>query len=189
MKQRIPASKLIKDRIFLNSLKMGYFKASMDRTAKIITVVFILFTAALVMSMFWLNGDKAVDPARIIAPAILVITLAVCYGYAPKGYSAENGVLLIHRPIRNRKIPFNHIESAQPLERLALKSSIRTFGVGGLFGYWGKYYSPAIGAANWYLTQRQNLLLVKLTTGEKILLSPDKAGLIEMLPVSQPINS
>jgi hypothetical protein len=60
-----------------------------------------------------------------------------------------------------------------------MRGTIRTFGVGGLFGYFGKFHTPNIGHITFYATQRVNKVLIVTKQGKKIILTPDDIGLIQ----------
>lgn len=162
---------------------MTYFKATTDKTAKIITALFVLLIIVLAVSSFMIN-DRGTEIARVITAVFLLALMLGCFLYAPKGYGVESGNLVIKRVGKDRIIPFSQIQSVKEINRDQLRGSIRTFGVGGLFGYWGKFNSPAIGSTTWYITQRKNLILITLQDGEKILLSPDEPGLANLLPAA-----
>lgn len=63
--------------------------------------------------------------------------------------------------------------SAEVLEKDALYWSIRTFGVGGLFGYFGKFANAKLGNMTWYATRRDKTVLIKTAGNKKIILTPD----------------
>jgi hypothetical protein len=48
--------------------------------------------------------------------------------------------------------------------------AIRTFGVGGLFGYFGYFSSKNQGSMLWYATQREKFVMIHLE-GNKIVLT------------------
>src|SRR5262249_29856517 len=56
-----------------------------------------------------------------------------------------------------------------------LAGALRTFGVGGLFGYYGAFWSPSLGSFSAYLTRRKSFVLVDTRAG-RMLLSPSDAG-------------
>lgn len=57
---------------------------------------------------------------------------------------------------------------------------IRTFGVGGLFGNYGKFYTQGLGNITMYGTQNKNFILIK-TENKKILITPDDLRIIDHL--------
>lgn len=73
------------------------------------------------------------------------------------------------------------MEYKTTLDTLAKMITIRTFGVGGLLGYFGKFYTPQIGHMTFYATQRTNRILIVDKQGKKFLLTPDDISLIEKI--------
>ncbi|MBS4044542.1 MAG: hypothetical protein KGZ59_12085 [Chitinophagaceae bacterium] len=71
------------------------------------------------------------------------------------------------------KLLKSEIISVGQLEKEKLKGTIRTFGVGGLFGYFGKFYNNKIGVMTLYATRRSNYVLIKTSANKKIILTPD----------------
>jgi hypothetical protein len=67
------------------------------------------------------------------------------------------------------------------VDKSEFRTLIRTFGVGGLFGYYGYYYSSSLGKLILYTTQRKNLILIEQKVGRKVLLSPDGTSMLETL--------
>ncbi|NDC30691.1 MAG: hypothetical protein EBZ58_07115 [Bacteroidetes bacterium] len=87
----------------------------------------------------------------------------------------------IIRPIGKVDIRFNNISSIRLVDKSEIRTLIRTFSAGGLFGYYGYYYSSSLGKLILYTTQRKNLLVIEQKVGRKILLSPDDTSLVETL--------
>ena len=57
---------------------------------------------------------------------------------------------------------------------------IRTFGVGGLFGIYGKFYTNGLGNITVFGTQSKNYILIR-TNSQKIVITPDDIGIIEKI--------
>ncbi|MDZ7614650.1 MAG: PH domain-containing protein [Flavobacteriaceae bacterium] len=62
-----------------------------------------------------------------------------------------------------------------------LKWTIRTLGVGGLFGYFGYFWNREIGSMIWYTSQQKNRILITLKNEDKIVISPDDPSLYDSL--------
>ena len=60
-----------------------------------------------------------------------------------------------------------------------MKWTIRTFGVGGLFGYYGKFRNKTFGNMTWFATQQKNYLIFETTNNQKIVLTPDDTDMIK----------
>ncbi len=82
---------------------------------------------------------------------------------------------------------FNDIKTIRKVDSSNMKYSIRTMGNGGLWGYTGKYYNRKLGSMTFYCSQRANYILVELTTGKKIIITPDEPdALIAELKLQHP---
>ena len=64
--------------------------------------------------------------------------------------------------------------SAQIVDKETMKWTVRTFGVGGLFGYFGKFANRALGSMTLYATRRNNYVLIITTDERKIIITPDE---------------
>ena len=79
----------------------------------------------------------------------------------------------IGRIAGNIRIPLKQVSTVDELPREQLRGMIRTFGVGGLFGYYGKFFSASLGHITMYATRAKGMVLITTTTGKKIVISPD----------------
>lgn len=68
----------------------------------------------------------------------------------------------------------NDIADIRQLAPEQLSGSIRTFGVGGLFGYFGKFSNPKLGSMTWYATRRDKAILIITNDNKRLLLTPDE---------------
>jgi hypothetical protein len=93
-------------------------------------------------------------------------------------YSIENDLLIIHRKAGNIVIPFSEIKHSTTLSDQEMKGTIRTFGVGGFFGYWGSFSVPSIGSTKLYATQMRNYVLIVLQNDKNIIITPDDVSLV-----------
>lgn len=72
------------------------------------------------------------------------------------------------------RIERSHIKSLQLLDKKKLKGAIRTFGVGGLFGYYGKFANSTLGSMTWYATRMDKAILIETIANKKIIVTPDE---------------
>lgn len=148
------------------------YSASLDKTTKIITsAITILFVGILVYELRTFTAGEW--GGFIISTAILAITYASAYIYRPTGYTVTEHELIVHRPINNVRYDRETVESVQVIVKKDLQFTIRTFGVGGLWGYYGHFYNSVYGKMRWYITRRDHLVLIKTANKKTILLSPD----------------
>jgi hypothetical protein len=162
------------------------YAASLSKMNKAITLASLLLFGGLT----YLALDKIIhaqnDTDKFLASLVLAglfLILLISYLFSPRKYSIWQGELVIHRLIGNVRIPLIDITEVQKIDKRALSGSIRTFGVGGLFGNFGKYYNRKFGRMTFYVTQNKNLLLIITKKGKKIVLSPDDVSLADNIMV------
>lgn len=161
------------------------YKASLDTLAKVMTLgVFILFIAIGQMSVRGLlsaNGDMTLILVHSSVLLLFVAILLGCWLYAPQSYTVDSTDLTINRPISKVKIKRADISQVRTVANGEMSGSIRTFGNGGLFGFYGKYYNSKIGHMTLYTTQTKNRVLIITKQGRKIIISPDDTSIVEKL--------
>ena len=157
------------------------FKASLDKVAKLTPTVMVVFSVVIVLISLFVRVESFA--LVVLFPSVfLLIIVFLCYLYQPLGYEVDDDSLQIVRRIGKFSIPRNTIEKVSPLTPQDLGFAWRMAGNGGVFGYTGWYSSGKIGKMRWFVTQRNNYVLVETTQGAKYLLSPDDAsGLINTL--------
>jgi hypothetical protein len=160
------------------------YKASKGMMVKLITIgIFILFAYIGYRSVLGLlHSGGRLTPILIHTGILVFLTgiIVACYLFAPRGYSIEGNQLIVRRPFSNKVIPIDSIEEIRQVDKNELRGMIRTFGVGGLFGNYGKFYAPSLGNFTMYGTQRQNYVLI-VTRQKKMVITPDDLELIEQV--------
>jgi hypothetical protein len=148
------------------------FSASMDRFAKNITSILPLII--LVLVLIPLNSKNENDIIESIIPLTIVFLVYLfCFLYRPIDYRITANKLIINRLIKKVILDKSEILNVVLLTNEDLKWTIRTYGVGGLFGYFGKFRNSKIGNMTWYATRRNNAILINLKDGQKIVITPD----------------
>ena len=140
------------------------YKASLDKTALLITSLVTLMFGALIVFNFIL-------PLAIF----LIIIYLICMALKPLNYEITKDELIIRRLIKSVRMNRADIKSVELIEKATLSGTIRTFGVGGLFGWYGKFANSQLGNMTWYLTRRDKPVLILKKDSKKILISPDQA--------------
>ena len=87
-------------------------------------------------------------------------------------YVLTNDNLVIHRLFNDIIIKRKDILTVREVSKIDMGLTIRTFGVSGLFGYFGKFSNSKIGKLTMYATRRNNSVLIETGT-KKIILTPD----------------
>ncbi len=147
------------------------YSASIDKPTKIITIgLTVLFVGISVFEFLTFSAEATIG--AFVSTAILIGVYGGAYIYRPVGYSLTEETLVVHRPISDIVYSLQTLDSVQIVTKEQLKFTIRTFGVGGFWGYFGKFYNSVYGKMTWYVTRRDQLVLIK-TDNKTILLSPD----------------
>jgi transcriptional regulator with XRE-family HTH domain len=135
------------------------YGAPWDNTLKLITsiVCIILIVAGILIPGFY--G---------FLPIFLII---FCLFLGVQGYSIRDGQILIHRLGWSTRYPLSELTEVT-VNPQAMVGSIRTFGVGGLFGYIGYFRNTILGKYLAFVTDTKKCLV--LGFGEKrVVISPD----------------
>lgn len=148
------------------------YKASLDKTAIVITIAVTLLFAVIIAGQYSFIRDEGRTSA-IFATAVCLLVYGISYLFRPTGYTVTPEELVIRRPIGNVRLKREEIRSVELVERNQVSGSIRTFGVGGLFGYYGHFANFNLGRMTWYATRRDHPVLVRTVLGRKIVLTPD----------------
>lgn len=148
------------------------YKASLDNLAKAITLGVSILFAVIIAGQFFLDKDAGLGP--YLMAGLFLLIYAICYAFRPLSYTLSHGQLMINRPVATVKIDRSLVQTVELLEKDAIRWSVRIFGVGGLFGYYGRFANTKIGGMTWYATRRSRAVLLRLADGKKIVLTPDE---------------
>lgn len=149
------------------------FKASMSNTVKAMTtLMLIIIVVALIPTVLFLNGYPTL---KLGIELLLLVTLLISWGFSTRGYTILGSQLCIKRPFGDRTFDLRDVRKSEKVTAKDLRFSLRTFGNGGLFGYYGKFLNRKFGHMTWYATNLNNAVLLKLKDGSKVLVTPDEA--------------
>jgi len=153
---------------------MKIFKASLDATALFITIsITIVFLFVLYLLILqWPVGGYGKYFGVILPPVIYFLA----WVFRPVNYRITEDELIVYRLLRSVHIPLKNIVSAERIDTNKISWTIRTFGVGGLFGYYGRFRNTVMGPMIWYATRKDRPVMIKTTRDEKIILTPDDPG-------------
>jgi hypothetical protein len=147
------------------------FKATLSNTVKVITTISFLLVPVAVYTI--MTSPELTTAYRAVLITTFAGLLVVTYLYSITGYTVDTDFVIVNRPLYNVKIKRSDITEHRVLTDEEMKWSIRTFGVGGLFGYLGRFTNSNIGSMTWYATRRGNYVLL-VAGGKKIVLTPDE---------------
>lgn len=152
---------------------MENYKASLDNLGKWITgITSALFLVALIS--MWISFKQEDSFILMGLSLFLLLIYGFSYAFRTLGYTLEKDTIVVDRPAGSKRIAIAEIKELGQLRRKEIKFLIRTLGVGGLFGYWGQFWSPKTGKMQWYATRRDRLILLIMKSGKKICLTPDE---------------
>jgi len=148
------------------------YKASLDNLAKIMTVaVTVVFAIIIAKQIEAIKEEPATMPFLIAGGFILLYIWVLLF--RPLNYWVTDKQLIIQRPLKNIVVERNAITNIERLDDATVQKSIKTLGVGGLFGYFGKYANRKNGSMTWYATRRSRAVLICINDNKKIVLTPD----------------
>ena len=133
------------------------------------TVTSILLSALLVYGAIavWSAGMTAVIVTYIIFILLAIWVLLTM----PRYLIIQNGLLIITHPIGSTVIEKSQVVKIEAIERSDLRGSLRLFGSGGFFGWFGIFRNSKFGVYRIYCGQLENLYHIKTLTKSYIISS------------------
>lgn len=135
---------------------MRRFAAPYDRVVGGITAAMLIVGVGFVA--VFAGTAESLGVALAVA---YVALLVVCWGWAPTGYSVGPGVLIVHRPFRDRTVALESETTVAPFDRPP-GMEFRGWRVGGLWGIYGEY---RVGGKHLYVAGRRVKPAIAVTTG------------------------
>ena len=163
---------------------MNSYSVSMDKLARIITGS--LFVIMIILAALMLLPIEKTASRAVLTPLILMLAFIIlgCFLFHPMRYELTGNALLVVRYIKPLSISYDEVEQIGQPSAKDMKRTIRTFGNGGLFGYFGKFYNSKFGGMTWYATRRGNYVMLVMKNGKKVVLTPDDpSGMAKELEV------
>lgn len=159
------------------------FRASLGWSARIITGAITIVFGALVIFNFLLlekvSGNIAGLGAIFFTMLLPIGIYIVCYLHRPLGYVIGDGKIIIKRPVKSIILNLKNIRDAYLIRKESMNWMWKTFGNGGLFGFYGDFRSDRYGDMTLYATRRGNYLMLETTDREKIVLTPDDVNMVK----------
>ena len=149
-----------------------HFRAPWSTKLKGTTAVFVVILAV------------AAYAAKGWASLVMLAIVLVAAAFAIRGYSVVEGRLLILRLGWATKYDLARLSSVE-ISPGATMGSIRTTGIGGLFGFVGHYHNAVLGSYRAYATNDLNTVVLEFEE-EKIVVTPDDpAGFVDALEAAR----
>lgn len=146
----------------------------MDTFSTICTILFFLLLFGILL---WAVKD---NNHTIVALAITLIIVAIVSLSQVISYEIRDNYFVIQRPIRSIVIPFSEIIRIEKLNENEFKPR-KTFGNGGVLGYWGSFTSTSLDEFDFYAKNKKNPILVVVKKEGNIVVSPDDVIMFEEL--------
>ena len=139
---------------------MEFKTARLDTLATIISI----FVTTLLVGLSIMFISKV--PYGWIGSVIMVLIVLISYLLSPKRYFFEGSKFIIEKVVGTKiVIPLSEIEGYAAIPNLMKLKVARTFGNGGLFGYYGIFSTAEYGIINCQLTSLKNILIIKSKKG------------------------
>lgn len=97
--------------------------------------------------------------------------------YKPISYEISNSRIIIKRLVGSINIEFSQVKEVKSIGELAIFSTVRLFGVGGLFGYFGTFWNSTYGRMTYYATNRKGAIMIITNKNIHIVITPDDVHL------------
>lgn len=149
------------------------FKASLDNLAKGVTISVSMLFAIIIVTQFFLFKEEW-HLGEILTSLLLMAVYFATYLYRPINYYLTDEHLIIHRPVKDVIIKRQNIKKVERINEKQMKWTVRTFGVGGFFGYYGKFVNSKFGNMTWYATRRDRTILIETIDNKHLVVTPDE---------------
>ncbi len=155
------------------------FSVSLDGTVKVVSV----FVTVLMLGMsclfagIALKGDAGGQSSPLLFASIALLPILILTGlalFAPRRYGLDSQAIRVRRAGPEVAIPLDRVASVERIDRKALGVVWRTGGIGGFLGFVGYFHGSKVGTFRAYTTRSNQLVLIRLTKGAPVLLSPDE---------------
>ena len=151
------------------------FKNPLDNFTKILSTIVFLLPIGI---YFGVSFGEGFDFTSLIVVVVLLPVFAITWALHPQDYTVNEQGITIKRPYKSILIASNDIKGIEALTPADLKYSMRLFGSGGFFGYFGLFANQKLGRYHIYAGNRVNPVLI-LTEKKKYVLTPtDPEGFI-----------
>ena len=142
------------------------FSARYDRLTKIISgcvLALLIAVPAMATRDVWI---------AVLAASGCASVIGLSYAFSPRGYEISGGTFRVKRLAGDVVFPLDRLRFVRDATPADFGGTVRLWGSGGLFGYYGWFWSKALGRSRWYVTNR-NKAVVIADGDQLVLVSPD----------------
>ena len=155
-----------------------YFNSPWSKFAIIMTTITFLIPPFCATVFFFAQPSMNYGVGLWVCTLTAMIPL-VTWLFHPHSYSINNKELVVHRPVGRLKIPLKKSDCSL-VKYGDLRINTRVFASGGVFGYFGVFYSGLYGKVKLYTRNLSQLILIA-TPEQNYVIGPDNAG--EMIKI------
>lgn len=150
---------------------MQYFNAPWNRKIKVTTTVFLFIIGYLLVGVL-ATVETLLEADAVMSLAVIGGILLTCAFYAVRGYSITENTLMVHRVGWAKRFDLSKLTRVD-VQPGATVGSLRTWGIGGLFGFVGRFYNEQLGSYRAYATDGTRTVVLDFS-GEKVVVTPDE---------------
>jgi len=147
------------------------YHVSLGTSARVITVITALLMIGIPIAIL-IFMPLMVFSMAILALIVPPLILLGCYWYRVTGYQVDANRITINRLASDVDIPLGKVESID-FDPEAMKRSLKSFGNGGVFGFYGKFWNRKYGRYRAYVTDLNKVVVIR-AGGTIYMLSPEQ---------------
>lgn len=131
-----------------------------------------------------LRGSLFATPMRFgaagIAAIFILIAIVAALAFAPRGYVIEGKKLHVRTVMARFTYDLSQLSDVRVAAAREVFSpgTVRTFGVGGLFGYYGYFKNPQLGKFLAFATDRKRLVVLRFPQKTLVISPHDPHGFL-----------
>jgi hypothetical protein len=163
-------------------MRAAVFSAPYDRKAKIITAVVCVSLVLGVCAELWLS------PGLGWIAGLSLLVIAIAFVYSPRGYTVTDRAVVVRRAIGSVRVPLEYVQALRAATGDDLKGSVRLWGSGGLFGYYGLFRTGKLGRSTWFVRDRSRAVVLVTATKTALFGPGDVAEFLAAVHEQTPIG-
>ena len=155
-----------------------------SRTVWVITFGFYILAAVVIgvlVHVIAMGGVVAGIVGLVVALPIFISIAVYCEGYGPQRLEISASQITVLRRFDSVTILRSTILEITPLSAKDMAWTVSMGGCGGLYGYFGTYKNSRLGQFAMYATAKDNLYLLNLADGRKIVIGCTEPELLQKI--------
>lgn len=148
--------------------------STMDRNNIIMTWLVTLLLGSV---LFMIESSYG----RLGFASLFAFLYVFIYGHIPTRYRVDEKACVLEAPFKKLVIPLDEITAVRSLCRYDQQGLFRLFGSGGLFGYWGYFYSHTLGRIKIYARRNNHWILIVTRYRGRYVIAPDDPDFFDLL--------